>query len=592
MRCLTCGSRYEPGAKVCPSCGTPLDEIPNGTVIGGKYRIVGRIGSGGMGRVYVAEHETLGKSVAVKILHHKYMGKRDLIKRFKTEALATSRMNHPNVVSVIDFGEDDSGLLYLVMEHVKGRSLESVITREWPLGDERIIRIAIQVLRALQEAHAHGVLHRDLKPENILIEDLQDQKDQAHVLDFGLAKALDAPAMGGMSRITAVGSTCGTPEYMSPEQAQGADLDPRSDVYSLGVLMYRMAAGRPPFLDANPVSVAAKHVTEPVPDLLSVRPDLQIHPALEAAVYKALEKRREDRYASAADMRKHLTSVLETILGGPSSVGDMDVTEEGVADTALAMPSPGLMPPTGLKRSASAAVLLDDAQPTTPRLPTVTEGDSTVSEPWGGLEASAQPSVHKRGVLAVTAAVFAGLLVAAVVWFGVGRHWWEAWSGGALPVLAATGPGSEVRPRGGLWRHAADPRELVLGDRVRVDSASSAALRFDGGGSLVLQPGSDVEVLGARQVELIAGSVGLAHPGEGTAPIEVRVGPARARAKLGEGRFSVTRLEAGGIVVANRAGHANIEVPTGIIPVRAGSEVRYLPGKDPTSRPIGAAEKR
>ena len=142
-----------------------------------------------MGRVYLAEHTTLRKQVAVKILHHKYMGKRDLIKRFQTEALASSRLNHPNVVSTLDFGEDESGLL----------------------GDQRILHITVQVLRALEEAHGNGIIHRDLKPENILLEDRQDQVDQVHVLDFGLAKALDG-SMTDISRITAAGSTCGTPE--------------------------------------------------------------------------------------------------------------------------------------------------------------------------------------------------------------------------------------------------------------------------------------------------------------------------------------------------------------------------------------------
>ena len=565
-------------------------------VIGEKYRITGKIGSGGMGRVYVAEHTTLGRKVAVKILHHKYLGKRDLIKRFKTEALAASRMNHPNVVPVHDFGQDDSGQLFIVMDYVKGRSLEAVLTREWPLGDARLLHVAIQILRALEEAHSHGILHRDLKPENILLEDRQDQVDQVHVLDFGLAKALDGQLMGGISKITAAGLTCGTPEYMSPEQAQGGDLDPRSDIYSLGVLLYRMVVGRPPFVDPNPINVAAKHVTDEVPLVHDLRPGVRVHPGIEKAIYKALSKRREDRFSNAQEMRDHLIELLAKIRGSGELLESLDSTKTGELDVA-SLASPLDSSPVGVARLQAEAVREteraerakpasdSEAQATTPILP---GAGHPLSDPWPGAQAPQGSRAEGRSTAGVASAAVLLLVVAAGALYGLKSGGYLGGIDPAAPILAAVGAGVEIRPRDGLWIAASGRRQMASGERLRVDGSGRAALEFSEGIAVELVR-AEIEIVNASRLELRSGAVRVRHPGGDARPLEVRVSEARGTARLEAGTFRVGRVAPAGISVANQNGQAEIDVPAGVVPVRSGTEVVYEAGKEPISRPIPAS---
>src|SRR5262249_51285573 len=247
---------------------------------------------------------------AIKVLHRHLQGDEALAKRFHREAKAASSLNHPNSLQIIDFGQSDQGELFIAMELLSGRDLANVIHQDFPLPLERVVRIMTQVLSALDEAHAAGIIHRDLKPENIMIVDRRGERDFVKVCDFGIAKIQDAKAEGDSGTITMAGVVCGTPEYMSPEQCRGEKLDGRSDLYPVGVILYRMAPGQLPFTAESALGIVTKHLTqEPVPPT-QCAPQLAIDPGLEALILEAMQKNREQRPRSAFEMREKLESLL------------------------------------------------------------------------------------------------------------------------------------------------------------------------------------------------------------------------------------------------------------------------------------------
>jgi serine/threonine protein kinase len=278
-----------------------------GRIIGGNFRVLKLIGTGAMGHVYQAEQLSLGKMVALKLLRRELQGDEKLIRRFELEAKNASSLNHPNSIQIIDFGREGD-LLFIAMELLPGVDLGQLILREGPLPLGRLGRIMDQVLAALDEAHAHGIVHRDLKPGNIMLTSRRDDPDFVKVCDFGIAKAQSAPE--GAEALTLKGLVCGTPEYMSPEQARGEDVDGRSDLYSVGVILYQLVTGELPFTASSPVGILSKHLAEmPLPPTIR-RPGLSIPPGLEAVILHALAKEPGDRPASAEQLRAALRGAL------------------------------------------------------------------------------------------------------------------------------------------------------------------------------------------------------------------------------------------------------------------------------------------
>jgi serine/threonine-protein kinase len=284
-----------------------------GRTLANKYTIESVIGTGSMGTIYRARQIALDKWVSVKILHRELAEQRNFVERFKLEAFSASRLEHPNSLRVLDFGEDGN-LLHLVMEYVEADDLLTVMQRAWPFKDSRVVEIMSQALAALAKAHEVGIVHRDLKPENILIlrgtDDEGNPTDVVKVCDFGIAKMAGASAPQSRPfapHLTTEGLIVGTPDYMSPEQARGEGVDGRSDLYSMGVVLYQLLAGRPPFMADTPFGIAIQHVSEPP---LPPSRHRAVNPVLESICLRAMNKRPEDRFQTAREMRRAILSSL------------------------------------------------------------------------------------------------------------------------------------------------------------------------------------------------------------------------------------------------------------------------------------------
>jgi serine/threonine protein kinase len=277
----------------------------------GQFRIIERIGRGGMGEVFKAEQPAMERLVAIKILHSKLASRPDLVSRFRREARAMSRLSHPNTARVFLYGHlEETQQLYIVMEYLDGIDLAQHTRREGPMKAPRAAKIMIQVLGALEEAHSVGVIHRDLKPENILLTTQGGIPDFPKVLDFGLAKVRETRLRPGSMVLTQEGMVFGTPEFMSPEQARGETLDARSDIYSASLILYELLTGKLPFPRCKPMEYISHHIyTKPIPVTERV-PELGLPKKLDAIIDKALEKEKAVRYQSAREFAEALKTVL------------------------------------------------------------------------------------------------------------------------------------------------------------------------------------------------------------------------------------------------------------------------------------------
>jgi eukaryotic-like serine/threonine-protein kinase len=317
--CPKCGTLVEGDLPYCPNDGTvllPPDEEEDtliGTLAANRYKVQKRLGEGGMGEVYMAEHVAIEKRIALKVLRLEYSQKSEVVARFLQEAKSASRIKHPNVVDVFDFGQLQDGRFFLALEFLNGNDLAEELRQQGQLPPGRIIPIMLQVCRALSAAHASGVVHRDLKPENIFLNRTDDGEESVKLVDFGIAQMRDIGDAGTKNpRLTKAGTIFGTPEYMAPEQAGGKDTDLRSDVYAIGIILYELFAGTVPFVGTTLVHTLTMHLSEPPKPVSSH--GRKVSPELEAVIAKAIAKSPNDRFQT-------IGALAEALLACPESAG-------------------------------------------------------------------------------------------------------------------------------------------------------------------------------------------------------------------------------------------------------------------------------
>jgi serine/threonine protein kinase len=311
-KCVTCGLLYPESSAACPADGTLLVPLSDGNLIGSifasRYEILSILGEGGMGVVYLAKHQLMDRLVAIKMLHGHLVSDHTSLKRFQQEARTASLLAHPKIVTVHDFGVTDDGRPYLILDYLKGRGLRELIDEEGPLSAERAVKIFSQVCDGLSHAHSKGVIHRDLKPSNIMLIDGED--DGVKLLDFGIAKLLPQSGLQSQS-LTASGEVFGTPLYMAPEQILGFPTDARSDLYSVGCVMYEVLCGKPPFAGHSLFETMQKHISEPIHPFSRYKSDLAVPAKLQSIIFKAMSKEPNDRQQTMLDLKQELDSVFD-----------------------------------------------------------------------------------------------------------------------------------------------------------------------------------------------------------------------------------------------------------------------------------------
>ncbi|MBP9090245.1 serine/threonine protein kinase [bacterium] len=343
--CLSCAKEYSPEMIICPDDDTLLTPLLVDTLIGttlaDKYQILEKLGSGGMGLVYKAKHLLMKRLVAIKLMLPQFAASATALKRFRQEAQAASHLNHPNILKVYDFGVTPQGLPYLVMDLLEGTNLSAELTKHnyLPLG--RALNIFVQTCAALYHAHQKGVIHRDLKPGNIMLVDYDGQSDVVQIVDFGMAKIL-SEMDGENEELTKTGEVFGSPMYMSPEQCMGRELDGRSDIYSLGCVMYRTLTGRPAVAGASAMECFNKHATALPAPFSEVAPELMLPPSLETIIFKAMAKEVHERQDSMAQLREELLAELgnadisSSMQSGASSQQQLSTSQSGPTSASAA----------------------------------------------------------------------------------------------------------------------------------------------------------------------------------------------------------------------------------------------------------------
>ena len=351
--CPTCGTEYPADERFCPRDGSALKALGGssdliGSIIADRYLVLAKLGEGGMGQVYLAEHVKMGRKSAVKVMNPGTVHDADAISRFNREAANASRISHQHAAQVYDFGETADGLIYLAMEYVEGEPLTDILARDGALPPERAGEIVRQTAEALQVAHDLGIVHRDLKPDNIMLAKFRDGSDCVKVVDFGIAKAAGVEAQ----KVTKTGLVIGTPEYMSPEQIAGDPLDARSDIYSLGLVAYNILTGRLPFNSKTAQESVIMRLTEPPMRLAQTRPQIAWTPAVQQVMDKALQRDAALRYSSANEFGRALSAAVQGLSAAPHS-GAPTV----IAEPAVQIPPPRVAKSSTVRGPAGAGVL-------------------------------------------------------------------------------------------------------------------------------------------------------------------------------------------------------------------------------------------
>ena len=379
--CQGCGAEHNSWEGKCPQCGTSetIRLAPNTDrmlekIIKGKFKIVRKLGQGGMGAVYLAEQLGIGHRVALKFLKAEFSTDAEIARRFLNEAKSYARVAHPNAVALHDFGQDDEGNLFIAMEYCEGVDLKKVIAEQGRLPMIEAIDVVLQVADVLANAHDKGVIHRDLKPENIMIR-RGIRGVHAKVLDFGIARLMDAG-----TKLTVAGAIAGTPRYMSPEQVEGREVDLRADIYSLGIVLFEALTGTQPFDGSTIAEILRRQATEPMPHLKERAPDLD-YPDLDAVIQKACAKKREQRWPDMLTFANALSQAIPTQAhlgltplqrtGVTNAVGRATpapgaATQAGVVPTGVAVPgtaTEGADERTMLRTGESSAVTRKGTEP-------------------------------------------------------------------------------------------------------------------------------------------------------------------------------------------------------------------------------------
>lgn len=463
--CPQCDEQYPGDVEFCAKDGAKLrsakesDEDPMiGRVLEGRYRIVERFSEGGMGAIYLARQETVGRQVAIKTLRTALADSQEFTDRFMREARVTSKISHPNCVTIHDFGQTDDTLLYLVMEYLEGETLADRLERE-TLSTEDAIQIAIQVSNALEATHAQDVVHRDLKPDNIFLLDAAGERIFVKVLDFGISKVAD----GGDESLTKTGQVFGTPEYMSPEQGRSKSLDGRSDLYSLGCILYEVLSGSPPFRADTPMAVLVSHIQEEPRPLDEIA---DVPEALADLVGDLLTKDVDERPASAAVVRRRLEEIRSDMAGNrPSkSIGNVktasEATESSVSSSEGESNRGGASEATGGDAAARGTASNSDGN----------QDGSPIDSEWGQAADSDEYESSGTSVwLAVALFVaFAVLLVGGA--FAIGSFAYYEWGDGAVAAADAGDQSGEGDPD----NVAASNDESAGGSDDKTDEAEAA----------------------------------------------------------------------------------------------------------------------